>query len=551
MRGLTILVTALSLVLAPASQAQSSLGLVEELSFTVPELTGPINRIAFNAYAGQYPVALVSDGEKVILHRIGGNAPIFTHQMEPPEGMEIVDYNLLLSDVNCDSVIDAVLCEYLATVDIFEADWPVISCRLRVYDGASYFQTASSATMAFLLDENAFFFSWKGYTFGLMALESYDLDGNGYNNLLVSFDYSKCTGYDPIIYYWKVESIGVTRAYGCFPGSILWEQDLILSGLQPLDPTISDAPLVAVANSYKVWDSRMTGSESKLESDVIILSGSGGLIKKLDIPAYTPPYPPCFDLLGVSSGSRFTTPLLGDIDPSHDGNELIAGQAWWLSTTCMTSGGELVYYRSSGSLFQAFQKSGINLVSMIWEQDYGLPLSEFAMVSSYPGSFFAVSEDALLQFSGGDGSISQSFEPLPEGVKSWVKPYGDDRVRLSVCSENNVSVYRIDEATGTPTEHQEQQLPETFALHQPYPNPFNSKVTIPVSIDRSGSLSVQVYNLMGQKVVGIYDGIARPGRLTLSWDGLSDDGKPVSSGIYLIQAVTQSGSASVKCVLLK
>ncbi len=551
MRGLTVFVTALSLVLAPASQAQSSLGLVEELSFTVPELTGPISQIEFNVLAGEYPVALVSDGEKVILYHIGGDDPIFVHQMEPPQGMEIVDYDLLLSDVNCDSVIDAVLCQYHATVDIAEADWPVISCKLWVYDGASYFQTASDANMAYLLDENAFFFSLKGYTFGLMALESYDLDGDGYNNLMVSFDYSKCTGYDPVIYYWKVESIGVTRAYECFPGSILWEQNLILSGLQPLDPTISDAPLVAVANSYEAWESKMTPTERKSQSDVIILSGADGIIDKLNIPDYTPAYPSCFCLLSVSTGQRFTSPFVGDIDPSYDGNELISGQVWWLSATCMTSQEEVIYFNNSGSFFQAYQKSGTDLVSMIWEQDYGLPLSEFAVISGYPGSFFAFSEDALLQFNGSDGSVSQSLEPLPEGTKCWVKPYGDDRVRLSVCSDNNVSVYRIDEATDTPTEQQQQELPEIFVLHQPYPNPFNSKVTIPVSIDRSGSLSVQVYNLMGQKVAGIYDGTARPGQLALSWDGLSDDGKPASSGLYLIQAVTQSGSASVKCVLLK
>ena len=81
---------------------------------------------------------------------------------------------------------------------------------------------------------------------------------------------------------------------------------------------------------------------------------------------------------------------------------------------------------------------------------------------------------------------------------------------------------RVREETGLPviTDVTEpaaaQQLPASFTLHQPHPNPFNAQVTVPIELSRSGHLTVTVVNTLGQSVTTLHDGPASAGPMTLN-----------------------------------
>ncbi|MEK0338461.1 MAG: T9SS type A sorting domain-containing protein, partial [Nitrosopumilus sp.] len=47
---------------------------------------------------------------------------------------------------------------------------------------------------------------------------------------------------------------------------------------------------------------------------------------------------------------------------------------------------------------------------------------------------------------------------------------------------------------------EDQIIPEKFALHHPYPNPFNPTTTIEFSLPNSGLVSLNVYDILGRKV---------------------------------------------------
>jgi hypothetical protein len=79
-------------------------------------------------------------------------------------------------------------------------------------------------------------------------------------------------------------------------------------------------------------------------------------------------------------------------------------------------------------------------------------------------------------------------------------------------------------------------------LLSPYPNPFNSSLTIPFDISNNlqGDVSLIIYNVLGQMVMD-WRGEVREamvghgsGSFQVVWDGKDLSGHDVSSGVYII-----------------
>ncbi len=77
-------------------------------------------------------------------------------------------------------------------------------------------------------------------------------------------------------------------------------------------------------------------------------------------------------------------------------------------------------------------------------------------------------------------------------------------------------------------------------LHQNYPNPFNPTTTINYTIKENSKVSINIYNIKGQKVKQLISGIRQllEGQHSVVWNGKDDNGKPVSSGIYFYKMKT-------------
>jgi len=73
-------------------------------------------------------------------------------------------------------------------------------------------------------------------------------------------------------------------------------------------------------------------------------------------------------------------------------------------------------------------------------------------------------------------------------------------------------------------------VPEIRAIA---PNPFNSSTTIRFELPFPARTSVAVYNVPGQKVRELLLGDLPPGTHTVTWNGLTEHGKRVSSGVYI------------------
>jgi len=92
-------------------------------------------------------------------------------------------------------------------------------------------------------------------------------------------------------------------------------------------------------------------------------------------------------------------------------------------------------------------------------------------------------------------------------------------------------------------------LPESIKLGQNYPNPFNDHTIIEISLSEHESGLVEIYDIAGRLVKKLYEG--EGGHQILNWDGQNDNGRSVSSGIYIYSLKTPDNTICKRMTYLK
>jgi hypothetical protein len=98
-------------------------------------------------------------------------------------------------------------------------------------------------------------------------------------------------------------------------------------------------------------------------------------------------------------------------------------------------------------------------------------------------------------------------------------------------------------------------FPKEFALQQNYPNPFNPNTTLSFDIPQLSSGNVDatlyIYNTLGQQVKVLYQGKIAAGTYTVEWNGTSENGLPLPSGIYYAILKADYFVKTIKMMYLK
>ncbi len=95
-------------------------------------------------------------------------------------------------------------------------------------------------------------------------------------------------------------------------------------------------------------------------------------------------------------------------------------------------------------------------------------------------------------------------------------------------------------------EHEERNYPREFALKQNYPNPFNPVTTISYYLPATSNVTLKVYNLLGQEVASLVNGLMSAGEHKASFDAST-----LSSGIYIYRIEAGSYTDTKKMMLIK
>ncbi len=91
-----------------------------------------------------------------------------------------------------------------------------------------------------------------------------------------------------------------------------------------------------------------------------------------------------------------------------------------------------------------------------------------------------------------------------------------------------------------------QSLPTEFALQQNQPNPFNPTTEIAFNLPQPSAIALEVYNIAGQRVARLAEGMYPAGDHIVTWNASS-----FASGVYLYRLNTGSVVLTKKMILLK
>ncbi|MCH8558335.1 MAG: T9SS type A sorting domain-containing protein [Balneolia bacterium] len=91
------------------------------------------------------------------------------------------------------------------------------------------------------------------------------------------------------------------------------------------------------------------------------------------------------------------------------------------------------------------------------------------------------------------------------------------------------------------------EVPSAITLEQNYPNPFNPTTNITFTLSENAPVTLEVYNVLGNRVATLVDGEMRTaGSHTVSFDAMN-----LSSGIYMYRLSTPSQSLTRTMSLIK
>ena len=245
---------------------------------------------------------------------------------------------------------------------------------------------------------------------------------------------------------------------------------------------------------------------------------------------------------------------------AHFGNgDILASSYWlwrsidngnnWFKTNCPSGAPGLMAYpdgRIYVASIRSFRKSS----------DFGNTwISDTICNENFIASDIVVTADSVLYVSGTTNRTNPVYRSFDLG-ETWTPVTGGmllcDGQSLLIDSAGYLytgtsfhSLYRsIERVVGIPTD--EPITPDKVILYPNYPNPFNAATTIRFEIPKAGKVKLIVYNILGQEVQVLFDGILPAGSNQVQWNA-----NQYSSGVYLYRLKSDHGEQVRKMLLIK
>jgi len=123
--------------------------------------------------------------------------------------------------------------------------------------------------------------------------------------------------------------------------------------------------------------------------------------------------------------------------------------------------------------------------------------------------------------------------------------YGDDCLDMGVGKIVQVTMDAVQVQDG------DSRIVPELLLGPGTPNPFKSETIIPFRIPMEDHVSLSVFDLGGEYVASLWDGLVRAGYHSARWDGTDCRGEDVASGAYIVTAQVGTLSRSTPLILLR
>jgi hypothetical protein len=303
-------------------------------------------------------------------------------------------------------------------------------------------------------------------------------------------------------------------------------------------------------------------------SDSVIVNSGWNMIGSISIPIKA-------NNILTSEGISISSPFFGYQNGYYLTDSIKSGSAYWVKV----SGSGKIYFNSGSGLAKE-NASHLNKLEMLnkiiitdaagssqtlyfgVDADASFPIDYFGLPPSPPKGVFDVrySSQRAVEL---HKSIIEKPEIFPITISSAVFPItiswdvqkrnsdvyelsaGDNVIDLTGIGSKEYSVENIKSISLKA--RNKKIVPAEFILGQNYPNPFNPTTQITFSVDKTSRTTLEIFNLLGQKVVTLYDGIAETGTYyTVKFEAIN-----LTSGIYFYKLQSEQKTDIKKLLLLK
>ena len=130
----------------------------------------------------------------------------------------------------------------------------------------------------------------------------------------------------------------------------------------------------------------------------------------------------------------------------------------------------------------------------------------------------------------------------------------DNALQLNLGDANSIRRFKVilgNEAFALEESDNVPIYPVEFKLDLNYPNPFSQQTTIGYHLDEDSNVLLEIYNVIGEKIVTLVNDVQSPGKYQTVWSGRNDAGQYVANGIYFTRLTSKSGTLTQKMILLR
>jgi hypothetical protein len=492
--------------------------------YTIPNISKIVEARFEDINRDNNPEILVRGAnEYVILYSSTEDSILFSISLD-----DSCAHRIELADVNHDSLVDILIGYYFPVNDYTDS-----AVAVDLYDGslgyapARYFYPAVDYEVSL----PRLIGSYRSNHYGLSLFDAVDINGDGWKEFILGYGYD-LTIVDMMTTDTTNLLIGQSYLFGNYPESLLYD-----IGGPKTNPylTVCQGNYALILSALSYYSYVGNGPDCSYSLSHLTLFGVDGFMAPI-----SEPLPNCYQERALVYEIKFLCG--GQLNPVDTELEILVDISWNFSCNPAGYDGPPLDY---GRELRVYKFTPPHTIELDWSGDY-IEHAYYVYHPDYPGSYFACSDSKLHQIDGTNHTILQSVDFNFEGEIYWDYPFNDNIPHLVVINDNTVTLYNVELVTDAEN-GEDVPVPEKLSIGNPYPNPFNTSQTITIKASPGDILTVDVYNLLGQKIESIHNA-----RVT-GLDGIKIIWEPgqIPSGIYLINASTKDQTTVVKSILLK
>ncbi len=253
------------------------------------------------------------------------------------------------------------------------------------------------------------------------------------------------------------------------------------------------------------------------------------------------------------------------------------------------------------SYLQAGGKLFVSGSEIAWDLDTdngssGSTAADEAFLHDFLKADYVADDANVLQVVGVQGSIFEGLQldygqhPYPEDYPDVIRTYGGSQAALVYKNTNQVAAiqyegtfgqgntsgklvylaFPFETIEGAESRNQLMErvlnfffgttglkddplatVPSSLVLKPNYPNPFNGSTLIEFQLPEAGVVRLDIFSLTGQHVRTLVQNVLSAGTHKVRWQGRNDQGRTVSSGLYVCQLRFKNKVQTRKMLLLR